>query len=140
MLALESCRRGAAWLAFAGANLSAPRAWLLSDGFDERAGTQWGLEDLTLALRWTMAGRPLTQAPGARGLHLSHHRAGWREAGHGDERLLDFLPDESSATILAYLRGEVSAAEVDAVVTELLESSSSATNGARAGKISSSEV
>ena len=99
MLALESCRRGAAWLAFAGANLSAPRAWLLGDGFDERAGTQWGLEDLTLALRWTMAGRPLTHAPGARGLHLSHHRAGWREAGHGDERLLDFLPNESTLRV-----------------------------------------
>jgi radical SAM superfamily enzyme YgiQ (UPF0313 family) len=63
-----------AFVAFAGANLSAPRQWLLRQPFDERPGPRWGLEDLSLVLRLALEGRRLAVAEEARALHLSHHR------------------------------------------------------------------
>jgi hypothetical protein len=107
-------RMGAAWLAFAGANLSAPREWLLASPFDERAGTRWGLEDLALALRALLVqGRPLTIATGARGLHLTHPRGAWREDLTLSRGELDFLTEAAAQAVVGCLRGEVPVADME---------------------------
>jgi GT2 family glycosyltransferase len=93
-------------VAFAGANLSAPRRWLLRCPFDERPGTRWGLEDLALVLRLLLKGHPIAVAESARALHLSHHRAGWREQQRANIACLDVLPDTVGQTILSYLEGD----------------------------------
>jgi hypothetical protein len=72
--ALYERRMAAAWVGFAGANISAPRKWFLEDGFDESTGTRWGLEDISLAVGWTLAGKALMVAAGAGGLHLQQRR------------------------------------------------------------------
>jgi glycosyltransferase involved in cell wall biosynthesis len=110
-------RRAVSWVAFAGANLSAPRDWLLEDKFDERPGARWGLEDLSLALRWSIEGRPLAVAFGARALHLSHPRPGWRETQRANLCCLDFLPEAAAASVLTYLEG---ATTLDALEAALL--------------------
>ncbi len=118
--ALARGRRGIGWVAFAGANLSGPRRWFVEDGFDERAGTNWGLEDIGLALRWALAGRPLSVAEGARGLHLSHHRGAWREQLRASLPSLDFVPRAASRAILEYLEGTGSAAAMEEEILPLL--------------------
>jgi radical SAM superfamily enzyme YgiQ (UPF0313 family)/GT2 family glycosyltransferase len=94
-------------VAFAGANLSAPKRWLLRSKFDERPGTRWGLEDLALVLRLLLDGHQLTVAESAQALHLSHHRANWREQQRANIDCLDALPDSVGQTILSYLEGDV---------------------------------
>jgi radical SAM superfamily enzyme YgiQ (UPF0313 family)/GT2 family glycosyltransferase len=106
-------RPAAAWLAFAGANLSAPRSWLLEDGFDERPGQRWGLEDIALALRWSLAGRPLSIAADARGLHLSHLRSHWKVQQRENAACFDFLPEDAVETVLRYLENRGDALDVE---------------------------
>lgn len=69
------------WLAGAGANLSLSReVWQASSGYDERFEHVWGCEDLEFALRLHDTGIPISFAPEALGVHLSHERAGrWEE-------------------------------------------------------------
>lgn len=119
MEAFRQGRSALAWVAFAGANLSAPRKWLLDDGFDERPGTRWGLEDLSLALRWHLWGLPLTVAADAWGLHLSHPRPAWRESQRANLCCLDFLPEDVALSILAYLEGKIMPDELESVLLAL---------------------
>jgi hypothetical protein len=105
--ALYERRMAAAWVGFAGANISAPRKWFLEDGFDESTGTRWGLEDISLALRWTLAGKPLTVAAGARGLHLSHRRGDWKRDHQANAACLSFLPKETVPSVFDYLEGRI---------------------------------
>lgn len=113
-------RTAVSWVAFAGANLSAPRGWLLEDKFDERPGARWGLEDLALALRWSVDGRPLTVAFDARALHLSHPRPGWREMQRANLCCLDILPATAAASVLKYLEGTMTVDELEAVLLPLI--------------------
>lgn len=107
MKAFRQGREAVAWVAFAGANLSAPRRWLIECGFDERTGARWGLEDLSLALRWNLANRPLSVADDAWGLHLSHTRRGWRAEQRANLCCLDFLPQDVALAVLTYLEGKI---------------------------------
>ena len=112
---MQAFRRGhsrASWVAFAGANLAGPRKWFLAAPFDERPGVRWGLEDLALALRWSLDGRPLGVAEGALGLHLSHHRRNWRENLRSNAVCLDFLPAHAAAVILDYLQSQATLEDV----------------------------
>lgn len=95
-----------AWVAFAGANLSAPRRWLQACRFDERPGARWGLEDVALTLRLALSGRTLHVAEDARGLHLSHDRGDWKHAQRANAGCLDFLPAPAVDAVLDYLEGE----------------------------------
>ena len=108
--ALERCRMTVAWVAFAGANLSAPRKWFLEDGFSESSGTRWGLEDIALALRWAIARKPLSLAAGAMGLHLSHVRHDWKEEQRRNFECLSFLPAQAARSVYEYLEGDMDAA------------------------------
>ena len=93
-------------VAFAGANLSVPKRWLLPNGFDERPGVRWGLEDLALALRLVMDGHLLAVAELAGALHLSHYRgAAWKEQQRQNVMCLEFLPPSVSEVLLSYLEG-----------------------------------
>jgi len=106
-------RMEVAWVAFAGANLSAPRRWLADMPFDDRPGTRWGLEDVALALRFLLHGYPLAELPAARACHLSHQRHGWRDSQALNAMCLDFLDDpETAETVVAYLAGTADAAAV----------------------------
>ena len=116
MKAFSQGRKAIAWVAFAGANLSAPRKWILEDGFDERPGTRWGLEDLSLALRWSLKGRPLTVAPDSWGLHLTHPRPAWRENQRENLCCLDFISSQEALSVLKYLEGEASADDLEAAL------------------------
>ncbi len=95
-----------AWIAFAGANLSAPRRWLQACRFDERPGARWGLEDIALTLRLALNGRPLHVAEEARGLHLSHDRGEWKRSQRANAACLDFLPAPAVDAVLDHLEGE----------------------------------
>ena len=103
--AFKKGRVTAMWVGFSGANISAPRKWFLSAPFDEEPGTKWGLEDIALAGRWLSTGRPLTIADQARGMHLSHYRANWKENMHANVACLDFLHSQSRSAVLDYLGG-----------------------------------
>lgn len=113
MAAWADGRPAGALVAFAGANLSAPRRWLRQRPFDERPGPRWGLEDIALALRLALDGHLLSVAEDARALHLSHRRKGWREEQRANLVCLDFLPEPLARTVLAYLEGEAELAAVE---------------------------
>ncbi|MEZ4364245.1 MAG: glycosyltransferase family A protein [Kofleriaceae bacterium] len=120
--ALQAGRRAVSWIAFAGANLSAPTAWWLEAPFDERPGTRWGLEDLGRALAFALAGRPLTEAPEARGLHLTHPRGAWKQDLELTHCCIDFLPPRSAASVLQYLYEEIDLDALEAALAELFHS------------------
>lgn len=133
MDALRKGRGFGAWVAFAGANLSAPRKWFLSEPFDERPGQRWGLEDIALALDWLRKGRALSCAENALGLHLSHHRGNWRENLRENAGCLDFLTGSQIDTILDYLEQKTGIAEVEACLSTPRER----TGTARASEVAS---
>ncbi|HWA88591.1 MAG TPA: glycosyltransferase family A protein [Rhizomicrobium sp.] len=91
------------WVGFAGANLGAPQRLLLERPFDERAGINWGLEDLTLALRTLRDTGTLTVAEGARALHLTHPQRGWKEQQRANVLLLEVLAPPLRAPALALI-------------------------------------
>jgi hypothetical protein len=111
-----------AWVAFAGANLSAPRRWFLEAPFDERPGARWGLEDTALALKWSLAGRHLSLVPRARALHLSHDRHGWRDDLRANVACLDFLSTDAAWTVVAYLEGRVNISILDGALAPYFSS------------------
>jgi glycosyltransferase involved in cell wall biosynthesis len=113
MDAFKKGRRHVSWVAFAGANLSAPRKWFLASPMDERTETRWGLEDIALALRWSRNHRPLGVAEGALGLHLSHHRKDWRRNLHQNAICLDFLPERLTGAVLDYLDSKLTIMELE---------------------------
>jgi radical SAM superfamily enzyme YgiQ (UPF0313 family)/GT2 family glycosyltransferase len=123
MNAWQSGRLAGSWVAFAGANLSAPRRWFLEDGFDERPARDWGLEDLGLSLRWLLAGRPLAVADTAVGLHLSHERLDWRAQLDRNQCCLDFLPAEAIDPIMNYIVGAGTIEAVGAAIESVLVAS-----------------
>lgn len=106
----------AAWVAFAGANLSAPRKWFLTSPFDERPGSRWGLEDLALALSWLRKGRALALAGQAFGLHLSHPRPNWQHDLRANAICLDFLGESAGEAVMQYLEGRAPLTEVEAAM------------------------
>ncbi|HSK41285.1 MAG TPA: radical SAM protein, partial [Arenibaculum sp.] len=119
--AFEAGRLSAAWVAFAGANLSAPKKWFLEAGFDERPGAAWGLEDLALALSWSLAGRPLSIAGEARGLHLSHYRSNWQESLRGTAECMDYLPPETVEAVLGYLESKRTLRDLEQAIDPYLK-------------------
>lgn len=118
MEAFRKGRRHVAWVAFAGANISAPRKWLLADPMDARPGPRWGLEDVALACRWSRSGRPLTVADDALGLHLSHHRRDWRQNLRANIICLDFLLERLATAAIDYMESKISIAELDQAFVE----------------------
>lgn len=120
MKAFREGREAVACLAFAGANLSAPRSWLLECGFDERSGVRWGLEDLALALRWHLDSRPLKVADKAWGLHLSHMRGTWRVEQRVNLCCLDFLPMDVALAVLTYLEGQMKLDELEPALASFM--------------------
>ncbi len=102
------------WIGFAGANLSAPRRLLLERPFDERAGTNWGLEDLTLALGILRAGGGLSTAPGARALHMTHAQADWKDRQRANAALLDVLAPPLRAPALELIEHASAPPQLDA--------------------------
>jgi anaerobic magnesium-protoporphyrin IX monomethyl ester cyclase len=108
-------------VAFAGANLSAPKRWLIGCPFDERPGTRWGLEDLAVVLRLALDGCQLTVAAEAQALHLSHVRVDWRDQQRANIACLEFLPDAVAETIVSYLESETTLDEVEARLHPYLE-------------------
>jgi hypothetical protein len=108
-------------VAFAGANLSAPRQWLLRQPFDERPGPRWGLEDLALVLRLALEGRQLAVADTARALHLSHHRGDWRQQLRDNKLCLDFLDATSGEALSDYLEGALPLEAVEKRLAPKLE-------------------
>jgi glycosyltransferase involved in cell wall biosynthesis len=120
MKAFRQGRKAVAWVGFAGANLSAPRTWLIDCGFDERPGARWGLEDLSLALRWNLANRPLTVADDAWGLHLSHPRRSWRAEQLANLCCLDFLPLDVALAVLTYLEGKISLDDLEPALESII--------------------
>lgn len=105
--AYDQGRVALAWVAFVGANMSAPRRWLLEQPFDERPGVRWGLEDIALALKLAVSERPLAVIPEARANHLSHQRRNWR-SDHAQNRMcFDFLDDQLVDKIIAYLEDDL---------------------------------
>lgn len=117
--AIRSGNINLSWLGFAGANLSAPRAWLLESPFDERSGIQWGLEDLGLALHWSLNGKQLTEAQQAKGLHLTHPRGQWKEDLNATRQCIDFLSLEASDKVVGYLQGCVTPEVLEEVLEPL---------------------
>lgn len=115
--ALRAGRHAVSWIAFAGANLSAPRRWWIEAPFDERPATRWGLEDLGRALAFALAGRPLVEAPAAKGLHLTHPRGQWKVDLEQTACCIDFIPERCSKAIVRYLHGST---DIDTLEAELL--------------------
>jgi methylmalonyl-CoA mutase cobalamin-binding subunit len=120
-LAYEQGRMPGCWVAFAGANLSAPKRWFIKDGFDERPGTRWGLEDVALSLRWLLCGRPLDVASDARAVHLTHYREQWRDAQRANLLCLDFLPGDLALHVVEYMEGARPLADVERALAPLVE-------------------
>lgn len=118
MDAFKKGRRHVSWVAFAGANLSAPRKWFLTHPMDERTGVRWGLEDIALALQWSRNHRPLGVSEGALALHLSHHRENWHQNLQGNAMCLDFLPENLAGAVLDYLGSKVTIEELEGAFTE----------------------
>ena len=123
---LQNGRLETAWVAFAGANMSAPRQWFLERPFDERPGARWGLEDIAIALRLALDGKPLTLAKEARGLHLSHHRGDWKSDLRSSAICLDFLSATTVECVLRYLEGQSEIDEVGRALAGVFESARSA--------------
>lgn len=111
--ALKSGNPMAAWVAFAGANLSGPRSLFITMPFDERPGIRWGLEDIALALHCVLHGHSLRLAERAFAVHLSHERRDWKADMASNRLCLDYLPAHVVNNILAYLNGYADVSNVE---------------------------
>ncbi len=96
------------WLAGAGANISLPKkCWQEANGFDESFGSTWGCEDLEFAYRLFQKEVPISFAPEAFGVHLSHERRNrWKEHEDNFKRFAALYPTPEVTYLPILLEGK----------------------------------